>query len=263
MNYSEKYGLDIMDIRTFICFSAKDRYCIAEPIVYHLKNYGIDVWYDRQRLLMGDDRIEKNLIEGVTKCKYAIIIVSKNTVASKCAMEELNIIKKNYFLNSSTVFPILYEIKPSEIPTELTWVKRLIFKEVTRDSGTYEVCNHIACKLTEDILKNCRYHTLNEIVSSNVLKNQEPINKLLCSYTEICNENLNGKITLLYTTFIFIETSINNNFDYFTLVKKIFLRIFNESKLNILVDYRDIWLLENAISILLNFYIEYFIDSRT
>lgn len=253
-----------MNNKTFICFSAKDRYCIAEPIVYHLKNYGIDVWYDRQELLLGDDRIEKNLIEGATKCKYAIIIVSKNTVVSKCAMEELEIIKKNHSLNLTTVFPILYEIKPSELPIELAWVRHLIFKEVTRDSGTYEVCNHIACKLTEDILRNCRYHTLNEIVSSNVLKNQVAINKLMYSYNEICNENLNGKITLLYAAFIFIETSINNNnFEHLALVKKIFLRIFNESKLNILVDYRDIWLLENAISILLNFYIEHFIDSRT
>ena len=33
--------------KLFICFSAKDRYVIAQPIVYHLKNYGINVWYDR------------------------------------------------------------------------------------------------------------------------------------------------------------------------------------------------------------------------
>lgn len=253
-----------MDNKAFICFSAKDRYCIAEPIVYHLKNYGIDVWYDRQQLLMGDDRIEKNLIDGATQCKYAIIIVSKNTALSKCAMEEINIIKKNNSLNLTTVFPILYEITPSEIPIELVWIKRLIFKEVKRDSGTYEVCNHIACKLTEDILRKCKYHTFKEIVSSNILEHDSVICKLLYSYNEICNENLNGKITLLYATFISIDTLIDyNNFEYSTLIKKIFLRIFNESKLNILVDYRDIWLLENAISILLNYYIEHFVDSRT
>ena len=27
----------------FICFAAEDRYTIAEPIVYHLKNYGLKI----------------------------------------------------------------------------------------------------------------------------------------------------------------------------------------------------------------------------
>lgn len=253
-----------MDNKTFICFSAKDRYYIVEPIVYHLKNYGIDVWYDRQQLLMGDDRVEKNLIEGASKCRYAIIIVSKNTAISKCAMEEIKLIEKNCLLNLTTVFPILYEIKPSELPVELAWIKRLIFKEVTRDSGTYEICNHIACRITKDVLKNYKYQTLKEILSSNVLKNTPAINNLLCGYHEISNENLNGKISLLYSVFIFIESSVDYiENEYSTLVKKIFLRIFNESKLNILVDYRDIWLLENAISIQLNSYIEQLIDSST
>ena len=32
--------------KLFISFSAKDRYDIVQPIVYHLKNYGINIWYD-------------------------------------------------------------------------------------------------------------------------------------------------------------------------------------------------------------------------
>lgn len=45
--------------KVFVCFAAEDRYTIAEPVVYHLKNYGIDTWYDRHNLLVGDNRIEK------------------------------------------------------------------------------------------------------------------------------------------------------------------------------------------------------------
>ena len=54
------------DNQVFICFAAEDRHTIVEPIVHHLKNYGINVWYDRYKLLMGDNRIEKNLKEGAT-----------------------------------------------------------------------------------------------------------------------------------------------------------------------------------------------------
>ena len=66
----------------FICFAAEDRYSIAEPIVHHLKNYGIKIWYDRYELLLGDNRRKKNLYEGATLCKYAIVIISKYTLKS-------------------------------------------------------------------------------------------------------------------------------------------------------------------------------------
>ena len=37
--------------RIFIGFAAEDRYDIVEPIVYHLKNYGIELWYDRHMIV--------------------------------------------------------------------------------------------------------------------------------------------------------------------------------------------------------------------
>ena len=94
----------------FICFAAEDRYIIAEPIVHHLKNYGIDIWYDRYTMVLGDNRVEKNLKEGAENCNYALIIISENTIKSKCAMEEINIIKRRYRLDNVIVFPVLYEI---------------------------------------------------------------------------------------------------------------------------------------------------------
>lgn len=45
--------------KLFISFSAKDRYDIVQPIVYHLKNYGINIWYDRYEMVMGDNRFKK------------------------------------------------------------------------------------------------------------------------------------------------------------------------------------------------------------
>ena len=52
----------------FLCFSSKDRYEIVESIYYHLKNFGVSVWYDRAEILMGDNRNQKNFTEGVCRC---------------------------------------------------------------------------------------------------------------------------------------------------------------------------------------------------
>lgn len=239
--------------KVFICFAAEDRYKIAEPIAYHLTNYGIGIWYDRQKLLMGDDRIQKNLTEGVAKCQYAIIILSKDTEQSICAMEEISILEGNYFNDNVTLFPVLYELSSQNIPNSLQWIKKIIYKEVNSSSGTLEICNHVACKITLDILEKYQYKTISEFLCYNSLL-PPIISKLLKSYQAVDCENLNSRVTLLYAIYVNILYLITiNNDSTINMVSKIFERLFSETRLNLAIDYREIWLLENCICILLNY----------
>ncbi len=236
---------------TFICFAAEDRYDIAEPIVYNLKNYGIEVWYDRQALLLGDNRKEKNLIEGASNCRYAILILSINTENSPCAMEELTIIKDRVLNHGLIVFPILYELAPDKIPIELQWVKDLIFKEIKHNTGTREVCNHISCKITEDLLKVVKNKKIKDIISDELIVLPKNIYKLLYTYQYIDCENLNARIAILYATYISIaSTKAPSSHSY--MISKIFERLWSETRLNLTIDYRELWLLENSICILIN-----------
>lgn len=239
-----------------MCFAAEDRYRIAEPIVYHLKNYGINIWYDRYSLIMGDNRIKKNLINGASECKYAVTIISEFTVDSLCAMEELSIIKKRYEIGDITIFPILYELSPDNLPTCLLWIKELIFKEANRRSGTYEICNHISCKITEDILQEYENKSIQKIIDC--LSEIIPLSTymILRSYQATDANNLNSRVTLLYSAYITIKVLIkSSNNGLINMISCVFERLFSETKLNLEIDYREIWLLENAICILINQYI--------
>ncbi len=240
----------------FICFAAEDRYTIAEPIVYHLKNYGMNVWYDRYKLLLGDDRIEKNLKEGAGQCEYAIIVISQNIKESNCALEELSVLEKRYNENRVIIFPILYEIAPNELPNRLVWIKDLIFKEVDIKSGTREVCNHIICKITENLMTNSLITSINELNDDSCAAISNDIKKIIRSYIKIDYYNINSKISLLYATHIIIKERLTNIDKVPSFLFKTFDRLFTETQLNISVDYRDIWLLENVICLLLNYYIE-------
>lgn len=246
----------------FVCFAAEDRYNIAQPIVYHLKNYGICVWYDRYSLLLGDNRKEKNLNKGAAKCEYALTILSRNTVNSACAMEELSVIKSRYYQGKATVFPVLYEISPTEIPSELCWIKELIFKEVNKHSGTREICNHIACKITEDILSNYSYQGIIDIINANSYFLPLEVNILLQDYQDIDYSNLNSRITLLYAIYIIIYAKEMRPSSNSTMVSKIFERLFSETRLKLHIDYRELWLLENAICILINDYLAFCTESN-
>jgi hypothetical protein len=246
----------------FICFAAEDRYAVVEPIVYHLKNYGFPIWYDRTELLMGDNRVTKNLVEGAGHAKYVIAVISKNSASSDCFMEELEIIRKRYCKCEVTIFPVIYEISPQKIPDNLQWIRELIFKEITRSSGTREICNHIACKITNDLLADYEHKNINSVaINCNI---PIPIKKLMETYLSIDNENLNARISILYATnlaiqSIYIDDSVSNN--YINLVSKIFMRLFDETRLSLRVDYRELWLLENAICLLINIYLESLTDS--
>lgn len=243
------------DHQLFIAFAAEDRYTIAEPIVYHLKNYGVNTWYDRHALLLGDNRQKKNLDEGAKISPYACVIISKHTASSKCAMEELDIIQRRYYQNDVIVFPVLYELPPENIPCSLLWVKEMIYKEANRSSGTREICNHIACKISENMLQNRPIKNISAYIAALPAYTSET-RAILCSYEEIDHANLNGRISLLYATYLtMIYTKLFPNTSDTHFAHQVFRRLFSETRLNIMIDYREIWLLENAICILANYYL--------
>ena len=95
-----------MNTMLFFCFSSKDRHSIVESILFHLTNYGLPVWYDRHKMLLGDERDNKNFDEGVKACNYSIIILSANTIASECANEEIDLIIRD--INSIKCMCFLY-----------------------------------------------------------------------------------------------------------------------------------------------------------
>jgi hypothetical protein len=242
--------------KLFICFSAKDRYNITQPVVHHLKNYGVDIWYDRYELLMGDDRINKNIKEAAHGCEYALVILSKDTINSPLAIEEIKIIEARYFNNEVVVFPVLYELKPSDIPTEFNWIRNLIFKEANRNSGTLEICNHIACKITSDFLHKCRYKNIVDAVTDKMGLLPHPVKALLEKYLNIDSANHNSRVSILYATYIIIYNFEGFNVDHLlTLPAKVFERLFSETQLNLPIDYRELWLLENAMCMLIEHYI--------
>ncbi len=252
-----------MEDKVFICFAAEDRYRIVESIVFHLKNYGIIMWYDRYSLVLGDNRIQKNLVEGAFVCKYAVIIISEFTSESQCAMEEISIIKERYYTNDVIVFPILYELPPEKLSINLQWIKELIFKEATSHSGTYEICNHIACKITGDILQKYSYRKISNVVNSlsNVLPSA--IYQMLIDYQEIDAANLNSKITLLYAIYITLKDLMTSlGLPSNAIISSVFTRLFCETKLSLSIDYRELWLLENCTCILINQYAHYCIESK-
>lgn len=241
-----------MDRDVFLCFAAKDRYNIAEPIVHNLLNYGVNLWYDRHKMIVGENLIVENIINGACKCNYAIIIISSNTINSKCACNEISNLYHRYKTGNVFIFPVLYEILPEDIPDVFIWIKELIFKEVTVKSGAYQLCNHIICKITQDIALELKYNSFDKIISHKSIP--KTVCKMIESYNYVDSGNFNSRISILYCMYIVLSEnlSISNNDK---LIKRIFNRFFDETKLNLSIDYKNLRILENAFYMLFDEYL--------
>ncbi len=239
--------------RIFICLSSKDRQEIVESIVYHISNFGFAIWYDRHKMLLGDKRNYKNFIEGIVNTRYAIVIMSKNSIESICVAEEMEFLERQYNLESITIFPIFYNIQPKELPEKYQWLTKLVYKEIENKSGTLPTCNHIITKVLSDEIERCKCKTLNELLTLLEAHTHDKfITTMLKAYLEISGKNHNARISILYSICTYISTTKKIFETFPQYYRKGFERIFSYTKLNLEADLRETLILETQVIILIN-----------
>lgn len=234
----------------FIGYSSKDRYEIVEHMIFHLKNYGIDVWYDFHDMFIGDDRFHTNFEYGIAESKYVIFIISPDFFKSNCAMEELNYAQKLYEENKITLFPILYLLKASELPAEYNWIKKIIYNEVDAQSGTLFVTNQIIEKILYDIVKNLPFRSFSEIANFLKDKNTNYLCRLAEAYLNLDKPNYSARIAILYAIFLYITSDKKIQLENY--IPKIVNRIVTFTSLNISLDHLTFSIFELTILIALN-----------
>lgn len=236
----------------FFCFSSKDRLQIVEAMLFHKTNYELPVWYDRHKMLMGDDRDYKNFDEGINQCEYAIIIVSPNAIASTCAREEIELIRKRYEADEMTVFPVFYNLKASELPAQLQWMTKLVYKELDASTDSRSACNHIICRVLLDELEKYRIKSINDFLTfcgTNSALGYPA--RLLKAYCKVSDDNRDAQITLLYAVCLYIRTQYNLN-DVPAFYYAGIDRLFDETRLHLPVDLRETLIFERLTLLLTN-----------
>jgi hypothetical protein len=236
----------------FFCFSSKDRHDIVESIFFHISSYAIPIWYDRHKMLLGDERDYKNFTDGVESCDYAVIILSKNTLNSKCAKEEIALIYSKHQKSEITVFPIFYNLLCEELPNDVQWLTKLVYKELNPSIDSRSTCNHIICKLLLDDLQKCRLKSINEV--KHYFRNNATytyLKEIINAYSIISDENHNAQIALLYAGALYLKSyyNLNDTPDFYLVGLE---RIFNETKLNLPIDLRETLIFERLFLLLIN-----------
>jgi len=125
----------------FLSYSQKDR-DVVQIFATGLRNKGIEVWYDQDKLALGSSIIDE-ISKGLDSADFLAFFISKNSTQSKWALEELNVMIARRISDKSNavIMPILLE--DTTIPALLRDVKYLDLREGDVDSGVMELSTAI------------------------------------------------------------------------------------------------------------------------
>ena len=236
-----------MDEYIFLCFSGKERLKYVESIHYHLENFGLKVWYDYEKILLGDNGDYINIENGVYKSNIFILFISNNLLKSSGALLELQHIKKLINIGKIIhIIPILCDINITQIPKCLNWINNYIYGECKLDNstGTYDLAIDIYNKLLKILCEKENVSVLETINTKD-----EFLENLNFLYLNIDNHNTSAKITLLYTMIIY-NNIINNHCNKYLPLLKGINRLYNKANLNIEYSIKEVKCIEYLATLL-------------
>ena len=102
--------------RAFISHDSKDKDSIVRNLADYLNKAWCPVWYDEYSLSPGDSLVDK-INEGLKKCEFCIIILSKNFIKNKrWANAEFDSIVSQQIRNGTKkIIPIWYDVTEDEV----------------------------------------------------------------------------------------------------------------------------------------------------
>lgn len=229
----------------FLCFSVKDRLPLINDFYHYLSNFGLDVWYDRRNIFLGDNRIDTNIKNGAERkeINYAIIFYSDNFIKGNICLDEYEILVRRYKNNEVFLFPVFISDVPVTISERFKICKSLVFKRIEDQNDFLALSLHVIAKITTDELSNTKYKTISDI--DLYFEYKESIYyKLIIEYQNIKQTNYNMRIAFLFS--IYEILSMKNTTNYFH--RKTMSFIFHLNCLERLVDEkRELQIMENII----------------
>lgn len=236
----------------FLCFSSADRYTVAKSCLYHLKNYGIIVWYDYHELILGDKKKEKNFENAINSNKYFIIIYSEGLFNSPCAMEEEKLIFEQSKTRDIVIFPLLYNIKFSKLPIQYQKkLENFIYNEIDDSTGTINSINQIVTKILIDKINNSYLDLTPSIQNINTDNIKDLyISKMIDCYKNIDKSNFNARISVLFCISNYIELTKTINKENMYIID-ILKYLFKFTNLNIDLNHKELIIAELSLLLLI------------
>lgn len=98
----------------FISHASEDKLSVAAPLAYELRKRDLGVWYDDFALELGDS-LRRSIDTGLSRCRFGIVVLSRNFFAKEWPQRELDGLLTREFAGSKVVLPIWHGISQEEV----------------------------------------------------------------------------------------------------------------------------------------------------
>ncbi len=234
-------------IMIFLCFSVKDRTDIINPLYHYLQNFGLNLWYDRRNIFLGDNRQYTNIELGANNrsIKYAIVVYSDNFSNGNICLDELDILIERYIRNEIHIFPLFYKTIPDETNKRLKLLKQLVYKSFNNYKDFFAIALHIISKITQDELDSIdiKYKTIKEIII-NYENKTDKIYQFILIYTNISTTNYDMRLTALFYIYNYIVFNNKKNYMHFKTMNYMF---YHHNRHKLIDEKRQLQVMENIV----------------
>lgn len=229
----------------FLCFAVKDRIPLINDFYHFLANFGVEMWYDRSNIYLGDNRREENIKHGAENpnVNYAVIFYSENFKNGNICLEEFEILVKRYYKGEVFLFPVFISEVPQNIEKKFQLCKTLVYKQIYDQSGFGALALHIIAKMTSDEIRQTKFKSIQDI-EINYSNKTSIYYGLIIEYQNIEKTNYNMRIAFLYALYLIATDKRNKNLFH----HKTMNYIYHQNCLGILVDEkRELQIMENIV----------------
>lgn len=89
----------------FISYTSEERTTVAEKLAEHLEELGVSVWFDKSELKLGDS-LRGKIDEGLSECKYGVVILSPSFFKKHYTKRELNGLAQREVGGKKVILPV-------------------------------------------------------------------------------------------------------------------------------------------------------------
>ncbi|MDU1602827.1 MAG: toll/interleukin-1 receptor domain-containing protein [Clostridium sp.] len=98
----------------FISHASDDKDGFVIPLVDKLKNYGVEVWFDKFALKIGDS-LSRSIDKGLRESNYGVIVISKAFIRNNYTNYELTSLLNKEVGNRKIILPVWYDISEKDV----------------------------------------------------------------------------------------------------------------------------------------------------
>jgi hypothetical protein len=103
-----------LEFDAFISYASEDRETVVEPLIQMLTALGVRVWYDRERLQVGQ-RLLEEIDVGLKVCRYGVVILSPAFLPKHHPNRELDGLLQREVGGEQVILPVWHEVDEHDI----------------------------------------------------------------------------------------------------------------------------------------------------